>query len=70
MERTCSNCNHWETEAPAVQAENYGECNELSNGKAEMKYILPVIDAAQKPSAGILTGADFGCNLFAPAGEA
>ena len=71
MDATCSNCNHWDTKTAAVQTrEGFGECNELSHPKANMYYILPVVDAGKPTDVEFITGAEFGCNHFQPAGEA
>ena len=73
MDATCSNCNHWDTQTEAVKAQTqgaFGECNELSNPKAEMHYILPVVQGTSAQNAEFITGAAFGCNHFQPAGQA
>ena len=71
MDATCNNCNHWDTAAPAVSDKSgFGECNELSHPKAEMRFILPVVQNTDPSSVEFLTGADFGCNHFQPAGQA
>lgn len=63
MEATCKTCNHWETEAPAVQnKDNFGSCEVLTD--SGMKYVLPVLQEQSAQSAGIITSADFGCNQY------
>ena len=71
MDATCNNCNHWDTAAPTVtDKKGFGECNELSQPKAEMHFILPVVQGASAQNAEFITGAAFGCNHFQPAGQA
>ena len=71
MEATCNNCNHWDTQTAAVQTrKGFGECNELSNPKAEMHFILPVLQNGDPRQVEFITGAEFGCNHFQPAGQA
>lgn len=74
MDATCSNCNHWDTDTAAVKAQatttGFGECNELSNPKAEMHFILPVIQNGDPRQVEFITGAEFGCNHFQAAGQA
>ena len=71
MDATCSNCNHWDAQTEAVkQREGFGECNELSQPKADMHYILPVINNGDPTSVEFITGAEFGCNHFQAAGQA
>ena len=71
MDTTCANCNHWDTNTEAVQQrQGFGECHELSQPKAEMHYILPVIQNGDPRSVEFITGAEFGCNHFQPAGQA
>ncbi len=72
MEATCNHCNHWQTEtaAAAKHPQGFGECNELSHPKAEMHYILPVLQNGDPRSVEYITGADFGCNHFQATGEA
>ncbi|MCH7401008.1 hypothetical protein ACFOUP_02120 [Belliella kenyensis] len=75
MEKTCSNCNHWQPEAPVVaKKENYGECNKLSHidSKMDPDYIIPVLNNGKPLNADakaveFITGANFGCNQFAEA---
>ena len=69
MEATCSNCNHWETEAPAVQnRDNYGECDALSPAEGNMTYVLPIAESDNSPlnSVDFITTGNFGCNQFEP----
>ena len=66
MDATCKNCDHWENDSPVVaKKENMGECNALGSDDSGSMYVLPVVNAEQKPdNYGLLTGADFGCNQF------
>ena len=69
MEATCSNCNHWETETPAVQnRDNYGECEVLSPSESSMSYVLPVVESDHSPLKDVefITTGEFGCNQFEP----
>ncbi len=67
MQAICNNCNHWDTATPAVQErQGFGECNELSHPKADMHFILPVIQNGDPREVEFITGAEFGCNHFAP----
>ena len=66
MDATCNNCNHWDTSSEVIQDKTgFGACNELSQPKAEMHFILPVVQGTAATNAGFITGADFGCNHFA-----
>jgi len=68
MDATCNNCNHWDTASEAIQDKaGFGECNELSQPKAEMHFILPVVQGTTQTNAGFITGAEFGCNHFTTA---
>ncbi len=68
MDATCNNCNHWDTSSEAIQEkQGFGECNELSQPKAEMHFILPVLQNGNPTEVGFITGAQFGCNHFAEA---
>ena len=63
MEATCKSCNHWATDAPAVQnRDNFGECDVLS--ESGMKYVLPVLQDQSASATDFITSADFGCNQF------
>lgn len=71
MDATCNNCNHWDTATPAVtNKQGFGECEELSHPKAEMRFILPVVQGTSSENVEFITGAAFGCNHFQPAGQA
>jgi hypothetical protein len=71
MDATCNNCNHWNTAADATQdKEGFGECDELSQPKANMHYILPVLQDGNPRNVGFITGAEFGCNHFESAAQA
>ena len=71
MDATCNHCSHWDTATPAVtDKQGFGECNELSQPKANMYYILPVVQSGDPREVEFITGAEFGCNHFAPAAEA
>lgn len=69
MEQICSNCSHWDTQAPVVQQkEDMGECNKLSQPKGDqMAYILPVLQTGTASQVEFITEAHFGCNQFAQA---
>lgn len=72
MEATCNNCNHWEqtqTKLNAVNSENFGVCNELSDHNLAPEYIVPVLNDGKPVSEkgghyDYITGAQFGCNHF------
>ena len=66
MEAVCKNCDHWETDTPAVaEQQDMGECNALGSDDSGSMYVLPVVNAEQRPDQyELLTGADFGCNQF------
>jgi hypothetical protein len=75
MERVCSNCNYWAPEAPIVaNKKDFGECNKLSHLESKMDpdYIIPVLNDGKPVNQNskaieFVTGAAFGCNLFASA---
>lgn len=67
MQNTCNNCNHWSVDSTAVKQDNFGECDVLSSTDSGMKYVLPVIQQAEKTTVGMVTSGDFGCNQFAAA---
>ena len=71
MDATCNHCSHWDTATPAVtDKQGFGECNELSQPKANMYYILPVIQNGDPRDVEFITGAEFGCNHFQASGQA